>query len=410
MMRRCRAVLGVVALLASACGGGGAGSAGGETRKVLVDYKHDQFSASFLAYFPTDVKVHAGDTVEFKQFWTGEPHTVTMGTLIDELGKPFWEIIDGMRSGTIKEFPEGDPEGGEAFFEQIPFMADEETLKPIQAAAQPCYLDTGGPDFSDVDKPCPKREQPAFNGRQSYYNSGFIPYEGEGGNSFKLPIAKDTAPGTYHYYCNWHFLGMSGTVTVVPETEKIPSQSEVARKGQQEARDYTDTMAKALSTVRAGKKLPLPLAGAGLPEELEKENPLFHASINEFVPATLNADVGQKVTWTFDGGHSIAFNVPKYFPVFDVKKDGTVTLDKRGFEPVKFPGPPDRPDGQEGGGSGPPTPIEVDAGQFDGSGGLHSSGMDFDTGDKFSLRFTKPGTYLFACLIHPPMVGKVVVK
>ncbi len=85
-MRRCRAVLGVVALLASACGGGGPGAAGGETRKVLVDYKHDQFSASFLAYFPTDVRVHAGDTVEFKQFWTGEPHTVTMGTMIDELG------------------------------------------------------------------------------------------------------------------------------------------------------------------------------------------------------------------------------------------------------------------------------------------------------------------------------------
>ncbi|MDP9441968.1 MAG: hypothetical protein M3P34_07295 [Actinomycetota bacterium] len=114
--------------------------------------------------------------MEFEQFWTGEPHTVTMGTLVDEMGKPYWGIIDGLRSGAIKEFPEEDPPGGEAFFEQIPFMAEEETLKPIQAAAQPCYLDTGGPDFCDPDKPCPKREQPAFNGRQSYYNSGFIPY------------------------------------------------------------------------------------------------------------------------------------------------------------------------------------------------------------------------------------------
>ncbi|MDP9441967.1 MAG: hypothetical protein M3P34_07290 [Actinomycetota bacterium] len=50
-----------MALLASACGGGGSGAAGGgETRKVLVDYKHDEFSASFLAYFPTDVRVTQG--------------------------------------------------------------------------------------------------------------------------------------------------------------------------------------------------------------------------------------------------------------------------------------------------------------------------------------------------------------
>jgi plastocyanin len=26
------------------------------------------------------------------------------------------------------------------------------------------------------------------------------------------------------------------------------------------------------------------------------------------------------------------------------------------------------------------------------------------------VTYTKPGTYLFACLLHPSMVGKVVVK
>ncbi len=409
-MRRWWTVLAVVALLGSACGGGGSGAGdSGETRKVLVDYKHDEFSASFLAYFPSDVKVHPGDTVEFKQFWTGEPHTVTMGTMVDGiLGERIWRLIDDLRTGKLKEIPDEEPPEFEQFFEKLPFMAEEETLKPIQAAAQPCYLDTGEPDFSDPDKPCPKREQPAFNGRQSYYNSGFIPYEGERGNTFKLPIAKDATPGTYHYYCNWHFIAMSGSVTIVPETEPVPSQSEVAKQGLQEARRYTGTMAKALSAVRAGKKVPLPSAGAGLPED-DKEAPLIEASINEFVPATINAEVGEKVTWTFDGGHSVAFNVPKYFPVFDVKKDGTVTLDKRGFEAVRFPAPPERKGGE--GDDGPPTPVEVDGGKFDPSRrGLHSSGMDFNDGDKFSLAFTKPGTYPFACLIHPAMVGKVVVK
>jgi len=407
-MRRSVALIGLVALAASACGGGGSAD-GGETRKVLVDYKHDQFSASFLAYFPDDVKVHPGDTVEFKQFWTGEPHTVTMGTLVDETGGSVWSILQDIRSGKLKELPKEEPPEFEQFFEKLPFMGDEESLKPIQAAAQPCYLDTGAPDFSDIDKPCPKRPQPAFNGRQSYYNSGFIPYQGKGGNTFKLPIAKDATPGTYNYYCNWHFVGMSGTVTIVAEEEEIPSQAEVAKTGQQQVGNYTDKLAQALSAVRAGKKLPLPAAGVTLTQELEKDEPLFEAFVNEFVPATVNAEVGEKVTWTFDGGHSLAFNVPKYFPVFDVKKDGRVTMDKRGFQPVRFPGPPKRDRG--GGDDGPPPPpVEVDGGRFDGSGGLHSTGMDFGDGDKFSLTFTKPGTYLFACLVHPPMVGKVVVK
>ena len=33
-----------------------------------------------------------------------------------------------------------------------------------------------------------------------------------------------------------------------------------------------------------------------------------------------------------------------------------------------------------------------------------------DTGDKFSVTFTKPGEYTYFCSIHPMMTGKVVVK
>ncbi len=32
-----------------------------------------------------------------------------------------------------------------------------------------------------------------------------------------------------------------------------------------------------------------------------------------------------------------------------------------------------------------------------------------DTGDRFSYRFTTPGTYEYYCSIHPKMTGKVVV-
>ena len=417
--RRKLTVLGVVvALLLGACGNDGGGSAAGDgdgdRRRVLVDYKHDQFAASFLSYFPKRVKVHAGDVVEFKQYWSGEPHSVTMGTAIDELGKPFWDIIDPLFAGEEVEIPEEEPEGAEEFFEKIPFLADEETLKPIQAAAQPCYLDEGTPDFSDIDEPCPQREQPEFNGRQSYYNSGFIPFQGAKGNTFELPLSDDIEPGTYHYYCNWHFVGMSGVVEVVPEDEPIPSQEEINRTARAEVEADIEVLQKALDAVRRGPSSPEPLVGVPLPEEVLEEQPLFHAFVDEFVPSTVEARIGKKVTWTFDGGHNIAFNVPKYFPVFEVKKDGRVTIDKRAFEAVKWPAPerPEAAEGDEGGEEeeGPPEPIHVDGGEFDGSGGFHSTGLDYNSGDTFSLTFTKSGTYLFACVVHPAMVGKVVVK
>jgi plastocyanin len=35
---------------------------------------------------------------------------------------------------------------------------------------------------------------------------------------------------------------------------------------------------------------------------------------------------------------------------------------------------------------------------------------NLDTGEVFSFKFTKPGTYGYLCAIHPMMVGKVIVR
>jgi plastocyanin len=43
------------------------------------------------------------------------------------------------------------------------------------------------------------------------------------------------------------------------------------------------------------------------------------------------------------------------------------------------------------------------------SDGLFRSGA-LDTGDSFSFKFDKPGTYQYVCTIHPRMVGTVVVE
>jgi plastocyanin len=41
--------------------------------------------------------------------------------------------------------------------------------------------------------------------------------------------------------------------------------------------------------------------------------------------------------------------------------------------------------------------------------GLFRSGA-IDTGETFSFKFDKPGTYHFLCTIHPRMVGTVIVQ
>jgi plastocyanin len=49
-----------------------------------------------------------------------------------------------------------------------------------------------------------------------------------------------------------------------------------------------------------------------------------------------------------------------------------------------------------------PHTVRADDGSF------HSKPMD--SGDSFSMTFTKPGVYSYFCSIHPKMVGKVIVK
>ena len=130
--------------------------------------------------------------------------------------------------------------------------------------------------------------------------------------------------------------------------------------------------------------------------------------VSEFIPRTINAKVGEKVTWAFIGQHTVSFGVPHYFPELTIAKDGTVKPDHRGTDAAGGAGMPEKlPDN-------PPNPFVVDGGKWGGSG-FRSSGLPQDTGGPdevvgYSLTFTKAGSYDYACLIHPRMVGKVVVS
>jgi plastocyanin len=359
------------------------------TRTVNVDGQTDKFNGAFLAYFPNEVQVRPGDTVDFKEIWTGEPHSVTMGTLVEA----------GLSAQKAAP-PNGPDVPG---FASLPHMVPEGPGDANQNGAQPCFLDSEKPP-TDVTKACPKVAQPAFNGRQSYYNSGFLPE----GKVYSVKLADDLAPGAYHYYCNLHGADMSGTITVKPKGTAIPSAAEVENAGKAQLADHVNKIEAAHNDAMAGKALPAgatAFAGFGSDDQV--------TLVDEFIAPVINTKVGQKVTWAVVGPHTISFNAdPAAQPVIAVAPDGAVHLKPASMGPAGGPGvtagpPPTGPPP-----SGPPKLGKVtDGGKFDGTG-FKSSGF-IPPGPPpllgYSLTFTKAGTYSYVCLVHPKMGGVVKV-
>lgn len=405
-----------VGMVVASCGGASSGA----TRTILVDFSHDQFAGGFIGFFPKSVTVRPGDTVDFRQAWNGEPHTVSMGTLVDAAVPVFAAAVAKYGPDSI---PPDEQQKVDDAFHALPGSENNTADTVDQVAAQPCFIDAGLPP-TDIAKPCAKREQPAFNGRQSYYSSGVIPYAGNNGNQFRVKLADDLKPGTYHFYCNVHGPEMSGTLVVKAKGSSIPSQATVAR---QASTVLDKQAAPVLGAIKTASREPFDIVRAaraahfiGPDEQPPGDITGFKLAgygyqssdsfvyVSEFLPKQITTTVGGKVTWVMAGEHTVSFGVPRYFPIFAIDKDGTVRTDKRATDPVGGPGfPKHLPDN-------PPNPFVVDGGKWGGVG-EHSSGLPNDTGGDqqliaYSLTFTKAGTYEYACLIHPRMVGKVIVK
>src|SRR5689334_17760217 len=87
----------VAAVAATVLVGCSGSSATGATRTVLADYNLDEFATGYQAFFPRFISAHPGDTVEFKQSWTGDPHTVTLGKVIDNAVTPLLPYLKGTK-------------------------------------------------------------------------------------------------------------------------------------------------------------------------------------------------------------------------------------------------------------------------------------------------------------------------
>ncbi|MGH2759109.1 MAG: cupredoxin domain-containing protein [Actinomycetota bacterium] len=461
-MRKLLAAVFALALATAACIGGGSND-----RTILVDFSHDEFSSMMVDNFPDRVDVTPGMSVVFKQTWTGEPHTVTAGTLVNEMiekTEPWTRFFEGFEAlAATADLPDPDePQGsardlfgaideaeneemrdrfyeafddlremgvdlpdrrdpGDATFESLVQTADRESESAFedlgipwaldetddgeffatQNAGQPCYLDEGSPP-EDAERPCrdAQQQQPAFTGDQSYYNSGIIPYEGPQGNTFRVKLAPEIAPGSYFFYCAVHGPNQATEVRVRPEGSDIAEQEDVSRAAREQIGRFAEPMVEVYEDARdgelemQGQTVEGPFAGLFAP---------VFGAINEFIPGTINAKVGEPVTWKAMGwDHTISFDPPRYFPIIRFADDGAVSLNPQLNRPAG--GHPEIPE-QAGEGI-----LRIDGGTYDGEGFYSSGVFSAEPYAEYTLRFSRPGTYRYACLLHPPMVGSVDVR
>jgi len=202
MGKRLVAAMAVLLMMATACaktsdtGAPASPGASVEPTKytIQIDSKGKSFNLVSTQYFPDQLSVHPGDTLDFKLNDTGEPHTVTMGSLVDA-GLAAADKQPKKASGPDQKEP--------AELKKLPdiFPDSVDPAAPLnQSSAQPCYLDAGDKGDKLGLTACPKKEKPEFNGKQALFNSGYITED----QPFSMKFAKDTAPGTYSILCLFH--------------------------------------------------------------------------------------------------------------------------------------------------------------------------------------------------------------
>jgi plastocyanin len=351
-----------------------------QTFQVSVDGHTAENQTAFLSYFPHELSAHPGDTVEFDLADSGEPHTVTFGTLVDSgvAALPTWT----------------DPNTEPPDLAKLPTLLPDGPGDANQVAANPCFVASGDPP-ADATKACPTTDQPAFDGTASFYNSGWLAPDAP----FTMTLSPDLKPGTYNYFCLLHREGMMGTLTVVDPATEVKSPGDATAEGEAQIADDVAKLAPAVEAANAA-----PPAQAGVFSQDVQD-----AFSTTFTPDPISIPVGGSVTWLFMGPHTVSFNAPQSATTIRVEApDGTAHLNAAAGAPSGGPGAPPP--------AGPPDPsappILVDAGTWDGTGFL-SSGfiVSFPPGPfyQYKVTFSKAGTYKYVCLIHTDMQGTVKV-
>ena len=251
------------------------------------------FQAEANDFFPHQVTIHQGDTIE----WQG----MSIG---------FHSIDVPQKSGT-----------------DLPFILPTNTT----AAALTDFA--GNPFWFNG------QANLAFNPRL-FAASGGSAYDGRARADSGLPVGRPapfrltfTRPGTYMYYCDLHY-GMHGIVVVTPGSAKIPTQAQ--ENGQIAAQQSRDTkIAKALTRTRVSDTVSVGVAGKDSVEILA------------MFPGTLHVRAGATVTFatptTTGELHTATFGSPDYLKLLstsitDPTPAATVVYPSSRRAPIPVPG------------------------------------------------------------------------
>ena len=205
-----------------------------------------------------------------------------------------------------------------------------------------------------------------------YHNSGIPGPDGK--LSYTLTFTK---PGRYSYICSIHS-GMRGTVIVKDKPKGTPAAASRRGRAEQAATLAAGRARYAnLRVERHGNIFVVPLVG----------NSKERYSVLRFTRKPLVIQRGSTVTWAMR----------------DTFEIHTVTFTS-GEEPPKFVVPEPQPNGLPKLLLNPKALTPTTATQYDGTGYVNS-GMIFPPGtpklpSSFSLKFPKPGSYEYWCLIH----------
>jgi plastocyanin len=368
-----------------------------ETFTVNVDGKNPAVNESFDAFYPHIVTVHPGDTVVFHYAGNGEPHTVALGTLAAGAVTAFDKLAPAEQQNPPKSALAADG--------RVPQFTGKGGAI-VQAAANPCYLASGEPSARSA---CPAGAQPAFDGTQSYYDSGWL----KANENFTVHLSSSIAPGSYAFMCLVHREGMQGKITVVPAAAPVASPSAQAATGAAElAKDEAQLVGPA-GLLAEGRP---PIPGATLPGA----NPVLVGSgnpgagagqIDLYGPKSVHIPVGRSVTWWLTGVHTITFNANSTDnDVQRIATNGDVSFNVKAVAPVGGPGEPP-PAGPPSGGTSIKFKL-VTSSSWNGEG-FHNSGLFVNSFppniEGYKLTFTRAGTYHYICTVHDNMKGTVVV-
>lgn len=188
-----------------------------------------------------------------------------------------------------------------------------------------------------------------------YANSGLIQGKGKG---WSLTF---TAPGTYHYYCLIHYIpgqpavSMGGVVIV--QARPVPSHHYIVSMG-------------------------------------SAQNTITNLS-DTFSPRALTIHAGDAVTW-IGAFHTVTFGPEA--DIHAVEQHFVVPVPQKAGPPLLT--------------INPKAALPAGGPTYNGSGWSNSGFLQPDAHGgpaKYTLTFTKPGTYSYDCLVHAGMDGMITV-